>query len=145
MENNKDLRIFIIDDDIYCRHMYKEYLLCSGYQRVHVFEEGDDCLQNLFLQPDVIIIDYNMKPYNGIDLLRKIKATNPDAYLLLISGQKEIPVAVNALRSGAYHYISKDENMLCHLGNTLHEIKAIMQASPKLDDLSNLYNNINCN
>jgi DNA-binding NtrC family response regulator len=46
-----------------------------------------------------------------LEVLKKIKSINPDIHVLLVSGQKNIPVAVDVLKYGAFDYVVKNDNV----------------------------------
>lgn len=130
MSNSHTLKIFIVDDDMFCRELYQKHLRNIGIDDISAFESGEECLKHLYIKPDVIFIDYNMIPYNGIELMKRIRAINPDIQLLLISGQKDIKVAVQALRNGAFDYIikgDKDLEMITYATSRLRTIVKIIE------------------
>ncbi len=106
---NPDLKIYLVDDEPYCLDLYGQYLRNLGYTNVQPFNKSADCLDQLALQPELIFLDYNMDNLNGIDVLKKIKRFDPNILIVLLSGQKEISIAVNALKYGALDYIRKDD------------------------------------
>src|SRR4051812_42847280 len=100
--------IFLVDDDVLCLTLYKQFLKQLGYQQVRLFDNGNDCLENLATQqPAIIFLDYNMEEMNGLDVLRQIKQFNPDIIVLFISGQEDILIAVKTIQQGALDYIVK--------------------------------------
>jgi CheY-like chemotaxis protein len=131
MENIKNLKIFIVDDDPFCAEMYKEHLLSTGYAHVASYNNGQDCINNLTQQPDIIFLDYNMAPLDGLEVLKKIKRFNPDIYLVVLSGQEDMQVAINALKYGAFDYIIKGESDLDMINVVLQKIKNVMEMLEK--------------
>ena len=117
-----NLKFFIVDDDPFYRMLYNQHLLNMGFKNSILMENGDECLNRLYMDPDVIFLDYNMPPSNGLEILQKIKMTHPNIYILLISGQKDIQVAVNALKHGAADYIIKGEEDLDMISSVLNKI-----------------------
>lgn len=102
------LKICIVDDDVMCLNLYRQFLLQLGYTNIEIFDNGADCLDNLEeLHPDVVFLDYYMEEMNGIDVLKKIKKFDPSIIVLFISGQENIEVAINAMKQGAVDYIVK--------------------------------------
>jgi len=100
--------IFLVDDDVLCLNLYKQFLKQLGYTNVQLFDNGNDCLQSLASQqPDIIFLDYNMDDLNGLDVLRQIKQFNPSIIVLFISGQEDILIAVKTIQQGALDYIVK--------------------------------------
>ena len=107
MTSKTELKIFIVDDDAICREFYKQHLLNMGFENVMLFDNGQQCIDQLDQNPDIILLDHQMKPIDGLDTLKKIKRFNPDIFLIYISGQDDLEVAVNALKYGAFDYIIK--------------------------------------
>jgi len=134
MTSEQNLKFFIVDDDPFYRMLYNQYLLNLGFRNNVLMDNGDDCLNRLHMEPDVIFLDYNMPPSNGLEILRKIKKTNPNIYILLISGQTDVQVAVSALKYGAEEYIVKGDEDLDMISGALNKI--LSTKAP----LSKLYN-----
>jgi DNA-binding NtrC family response regulator len=131
MENIKNLNIFIVDDDVFCAELYKEHLLNTGYTNVTNYNNGQDCINNLTEQPNIIFLDYHMMPLDGLEVLKKIKRFNPDIYLVVLSGQEDMQVAINALKYGAFDYIIKGDKDLDMIQAVLHKIKNVMEIVEK--------------
>lgn len=111
MENQNQFKFFVVDDDIFCANMYEKYLKNLKYNDITHFSNGNECLDNLHLNPDVIFLDHNMDDINGFEVLKKIKRINPNIYVVMVSAQENIKTAVDALKYGAFDYIIKDNNV----------------------------------
>jgi DNA-binding NtrC family response regulator len=134
METNNLLKVFLVDDDPYCLRLYGRMLNNLSVTRIHCFSKSSDCLEQLTSQPDLIFLDYNMDNLNGIDILKKIKRFDPNIPVIFISGQKEIKVAVNALKYGAFDYLTKenvDEPKIKHCLDKVLQIKELMARKKK--------------
>ena len=118
MENSNQFKFFIVDDDIFCANLYEHYLLNLNYTDITYYDNGNDCLNNLDQKPDIIFLDHNMEDITGFEVLKKIKRQNPNIYVIMISGQKNIKTAVDALKYGAFDYIIKD-NSVCEKMNLI--------------------------
>lgn len=112
MKSRNQLKVFIVDDSIFCRHMYKQHLLNLGFTNIYLFENGEACLRNMNLSPDLILLDYDMGELNGMQVLQEVKSTYPSIHLLMISARKDSELANDALRNGAMYYITKNDNDL---------------------------------
>jgi DNA-binding NtrC family response regulator len=112
MENQVQFKFFIVDDDMFCANVYQQYLLNMGYSDFTYFNNGNDCLDNLNQNPDIIFLDHNMDDITGFEVLKKIKRYNPNIYVVMVSGQEDIKTAVDALKYGAFDYVTKD-NFVC--------------------------------
>lgn len=107
MATYPDLKIFIVDDDIFCLTLYEQFLRNLGYTDVTPFNCGDECLSQLKEQPGLVFLDYNMEGMNGIEVLQRIKAFNPSIMVYIITGQENTEVAVQAIKNGAQDYVVK--------------------------------------
>lgn len=108
MPKNTNLHICLVDDDVLCLNLYKQFMKQLGYTNIELFDNGHDCLESLpEMHPDVIFLDYNMEGLNGMDVLKKIKEFDKNIVVLFISGQEDIQVAINAMKQGAVDYLVK--------------------------------------
>lgn len=111
MKTAAKTKIFIVEDEMVFQEMLTFYLKDKlGYQ-VEAFSNGEEAILNLYKKPDIVLLDYNLLDQNGLDVLKKIKSINPDIHVLLVSGQKNIPVAVDVLKYGAFDYVVKNDNV----------------------------------
>jgi DNA-binding NtrC family response regulator len=136
METNPPLKIFLVDDEQYCLHLYARYLNNLGYTRIQYFSKSAECLNQLTLKPDLIFLDYNMDNLNGIDILRKIKRFDPNILVIFISGQEDISIAVNALKYGALDYITKDNLDEAKIKSCLDKVLQIREMIRKKNKFS---------
>jgi DNA-binding NtrC family response regulator len=104
-------KILIIDDERAIRSTLSEILQHEGY-KVDVAEDGDAGLQlykkNVY---DVVLCDIKMPKMDGMEFLEKSREANPDVPLIMISGHGNIETAVEAVKKGAYDYISKPPDL----------------------------------
>jgi two-component system OmpR family response regulator len=120
-------QIFIVDDDPMQASMLQDYLSKYSTFDFHIFNNGEDCLKNLSLNPQVIFLDYNFDlagktAMDGLDILREIKAKNPTVEVVMLSGQDRIEVAVNTMKYGAFDYIVKSESAFHRAENVIFNI-----------------------
>jgi two-component system OmpR family response regulator len=119
--------IFIVDDDPMQASMLQDYLSKYSTFEFHTYNNGEDCLKNLSLNPQVIFLDYNFdmagkNAMDGLDILREIKAKNPLTEVVMLSGQDKIEVAVNTMKYGAFDYIVKSESAFHRSENVIFNI-----------------------
>ena len=106
------LKILVVDDDAFVRDMLKEILL-SGQHVVATAVNGLDALRQLTPDAgiDLIISDMDMPEMSGLELLRTVRENNNAIPIIILTGNQEIRVAIEALKKGANDYILKDENI----------------------------------
>jgi DNA-binding NtrC family response regulator len=101
-------RILIVDDDAEtCRFL--EELLAEGTRSFVSAQDPADAIARLRREPfDLLISDINLgRPQSGLDLLRAFRSEHPDAPVILISGFGTLETAIEAVRAGAFEYVSK--------------------------------------
>lgn len=123
MKTKTSTKIFVIEDDPMYQRMIKYVMELNPDHEVHVFSTGKECIAQLHLEPDLISLDYNLPDIKGEDLLIEIKNYNPDALVIILSGQQDIATAVKLLKDGAYDYITKDEDTKDRLVNSIAKAK----------------------
>jgi DNA-binding NtrC family response regulator len=102
---NKDL--LIVDDDSLVCESLKEMLLLEGFS-VDAVMGGQEALNQIRdHQYRIILSDIQMPGLDGIELLKELKGRNPEATVIFITGHGHIAGAVEAIKLGAYDYITK--------------------------------------
>jgi polysaccharide export outer membrane protein len=119
--------VFLLDDDPHCLAMYERHIRNLGVKEVTVFEDSQDFINQLMQEPDAVIIDHSMEPFDGLEVLKKIKRQNPDIPVVYLSAQKDMKTAVDALKFGAFDYIIKDENDLDHLTEVIGRLSNFLR------------------
>lgn len=107
MAKSSDLSIFLVDDDIMSLTLYGQFLKSVGYEEVHLFNSGTDCIENLSLHPQIIFLDYSMEDMNGIDVLKKVRLFDSSIIVVFISGNENPEIADAAKKHGAVDFIVK--------------------------------------
>ncbi|AMS25897.1 histidine kinase [Bacteroidetes bacterium UKL13-3] len=125
MENQTQLKFFIVDDDVFCAKLYEQFLNNINCNDIVYFDNGKDCLLNLNQNPDIIFLDHNMDDLSGFEVLKKIKRYNPNIYIVMISAQENIKTAVDALKYGAFDYIIKDSNVTDKMTQVINKILVV--------------------
>ncbi|WP_416438916.1 sigma-54-dependent transcriptional regulator [Phnomibacter sp. MR] len=103
--------ILIIDDERAIRNTLSEILQHEGY-KIDVAENGEEGFEKFKKNSyDVVLCDIKMPKMDGIEFLEKSREVNPDVPLIMISGHGNIETAVEAVKKGAYDYISKPPDL----------------------------------
>lgn len=103
-------RILVVDDQAVVRRTYQMLLAANGHD-VTVAADGEKGLQLLVEDDyDVVMSDTKMSPIDGITFLKKGKELRPDVEWILITGYSSMEEGVEAMKSGAYDYITKQTN-----------------------------------
>ena len=103
--------ILIIDDEKAIRKTLSEILSYEGY-KIDEAGDGEEGLKKVREKEyDVVLCDIKMPKIDGIEFLEKAKEANPDIPIIMISGHGTIETAVEAVKKGAYDYISKPPDL----------------------------------
>lgn len=126
-------KIFLVDDNLFTLSMFQQGLENLGYSNFSLFFNGRICLENLHQKPDVIFLDYNLDDMCGLDVLKTIKAHTPNAYVIIVSAQENMKIALNAIKQGAFDYIIKGDNELEKMDEVISRIEALQTKAAKVN------------
>jgi len=99
--------IFFVDDEPGVRKAVRLVVERDGH-RVRCFENAVKCLSVLrTAECDMLITDVNMPEMDGVELLRHVKRIRPGLAVLVVSGYGDIPLAVRAVKAGAFDFMEK--------------------------------------
>ncbi len=99
--------ILIIDDEASICELLSEFLRDSQYDVRAVHTIGDARAAIAERTVDGVLIDQFLPDGKGMDLIEELRAANPDAALIMITGQADIPLAVEAVKRGADNFVPK--------------------------------------
>ena len=114
METNiKKPVILVVDDEPDMCEMLSELLSDEGY-KLETATNGKDAVKKVLGgSVDIVLLDIMMPGQDGIDTLRQIKDIRPKLPVVMITGFGTLSTARNAMKLGAYDYITKPFNIDC--------------------------------
>ncbi len=99
--------ILIVEDEANLRRLFAQFLQREKYQ-VEEAESGEQALQKITANKfDVIVTDLQMAGVSGLEVLQAAKEKDPLTQVLIVTGYGSIATAVDAMRRGAYEYLTK--------------------------------------
>ncbi len=105
------IRILAVDDEIEICAFLKLYLTKKGYE-VFTAHNGEDAVKIVKEErPHVVLLDIMMPGMNGIETLKQIKEADKEVGVIMITAVKDEETAKEALKIGAYDYITKPMNL----------------------------------
>ncbi|MFZ4543875.1 MAG: response regulator [Saprospiraceae bacterium] len=107
MLNLRNNRTFIVDDDPFWAAMLQQMLRELGFTNIIVYNNGQDCIDNLHLNPSLVFLDHQMEDMDGIEVLRNVKNYFPEIGVVFCTAHEDLTVAVSAIRNGSYDYLLK--------------------------------------
>lgn len=143
MNKENLIQLFLVDDDaLFLKSLEMEFNEHEDFTTekycIHTFATGELCIENLALNPDVIILDYHLDgidltAMNGLETLDKIKKNHQDIPVVMLSSQDKIDVAINCMHHKAFDYVVKSETAFLRLQKI---IAAIFQYKKMEKELS---------
>ncbi|AUF97757.1 two-component system C4-dicarboxylate transport response regulator DctD [Pseudomonas sp. BIGb0278] len=122
--------VIVVDDEASIRTAVEQWLGLSGFA-VQLFARADECLAQLPEHfPGVIISDVRMPGMDGLQLLAELQARDPDLPVILLTGHGDVPMAVEAMRSGAYDFLEKPftpQHLLGSLRRALEKRQLVLE------------------
>jgi DNA-binding NtrC family response regulator len=125
--SESEVLLFIVDDDaLFLKSLEIDFAQNTQFV-IKTFATGELCLENIAQNPDIIILDYNLNgiiknAINGLETLDRIKTTNPQIPVIMLSSQDSIEVAVNCMKHQAFDYIVKSETAFIRLQKAIDTI-----------------------
>ena len=121
-------KVLIIDDEMQLRRLLSRIIGLEGYE----VAEAADCASGMKMlrqhEPDVVLCDVKLPDGSGVELVSRIKEAAPAVEVILMTAYGNIPDGVQAIKNGAFDYITKgdDNNKILPLLSRASE-KAQMQ------------------
>jgi len=127
VKDENKIKIFLVDDDaLYLKSLEIEFLAHADFS-IETYATGELCVKNISRNPDIIILDYHLDDIdktamNGLETLDKIKESNPDIPVIMLSSQDKIEVAINCMHHRASDYVVKSETAFMRLQKIITNI-----------------------
>jgi DNA-binding NtrC family response regulator len=100
-------KILIVDDELIMRESLAGWLERDGHQ-VQTAPSGEEALDLLEENRcDILLVDIKMEGISGLEVLRRVKESDPDVAVVMITAYGSIPTAIEAMKHGAYDYLLK--------------------------------------
>ena len=104
------MKIAIVDDEKDMRQSISQWLALSGYD-TETFSCAEDALKGLGQDyPGIVVSDIKMPGMDGMQLLKKLKGVDSTLPVIMITGHGDVPMAVEAMRIGAFDFLEKPFN-----------------------------------
>ncbi len=100
-------RILVVDDEPSVIDVFREFLAMQGYD-VSIASSGEEAVRAMpDLRPDIILTDINLPGLSGLEVMRVAKGIDPEVAVIVVTGYASASTAIDALRQGAYDYVTK--------------------------------------
>lgn len=103
---DKKIKVLMVDDEAQFRTTTNKILTRRGFDTI-MAESGEQAIEQLVENPDVIILDIKMPGMDGHQTLTEIRKTHPDLPVIMLTGHGDLKSARQARGQGAFDYLSK--------------------------------------
>ena len=104
------MKVAILDDEQDMRQSISQWLALSGFE-TETFATAGDALKVLSADyPGIIVTDIKMPGMDGMQFLKKVKSIDSSLPVIMITGHGDVPMAVEAMRLGAFDFLEKPFN-----------------------------------
>ncbi|WP_028322617.1 response regulator [Desulfatiglans anilini] len=103
---NDSIKVLMVDDEEQFRATTRKLLTRKGFDTL-LAGSGEEALEQLKNQPDVVVLDIKMPGMDGHETLKEIRRQAPDMPVIMLTGHGDLPSAKEARESGAFDYLSK--------------------------------------
>jgi DNA-binding NtrC family response regulator len=99
--------VLAIDDEASMTEWLKILLEHAGYEvrTAHIGTRGEEIFRSW--RPDAVVTDLMLPDVDGIDLVRRFRHIDPEAEVIVVTGQGNIPRSVEAVKAGAFDFLEK--------------------------------------
>ena len=107
---NKTMKVAIVDDEKDMRQSISQWLALSGFE-TETYSSAEDALKGL--HPDfagIVVSDIKMPGMDGMQLLKRLRTVDSTLPVIMITGHGDVPMAVEAMRIGAFDFLEKPFN-----------------------------------
>lgn len=140
---NQNLRILFAEDNIKDHHVVVDTLKAGlAFESLRVDKMADFVQSLTDFHPDLVLLDYTLVDFNGLEAIRKAKSITPETPLIVFTGSRSEDIALQCIKAGAAHYLLKSELKLLPvvIANTLAVCRSLKEKQALEELLSNTEN-----
>src|SRR5437867_11955344 len=129
-EGLEPARVLVVDDEPSVVEVFREFLSGEGYA-LSVALSGEEAVRLIpEIKPDLVLTDINLPGLSGLEVMRFAKREDPEVAVIVVTGYASASTAIDALREGAYDYVTKpfdldDVQQIVERGIANRRLKAI--------------------
>lgn len=134
--------VFVVDDDISVRESLEALTRCEGWQP-KTFESAQEFLDHPpAAVPSCLVLDISLPGLNGLDLQKRIMVDRAEMPIIFITGHRDVPMTVQAMKAGAVEFLTKpfsDDVLLTAIRVALERSRVSLSAESEMRTLRECY------
>ncbi len=120
MEHVQHKLIFIVEDNEMYSMMLDYMLSKESACRFVSFKTGEECIANLSMNPNLVILDYGLPGMNGLETFKEIKKYNPDIAVVILTENHDVHIAQEFVHAGGvYEYLLKEKDSVRQISSII--------------------------
>ena len=139
--------VFVVDDDISVRESLELLIRCAGWQP-ETFSSGQEFLSRpRVLVPSCLVLDFSLPGLNGLELQKRIAVERTDMPIIFITGYRDVPMTVQAMKAGAVEFLTKpfsDDALLRAIRAALEHSRVALSRGAEMRALQDRYASLSC-
>jgi len=134
--------VYVVDDDISVRESLEALIRCEGWQP-ETFASAQEFLdQPRAVVPNCLVLDISLPGLNGLDLQKRIVADRAEMPIIFITGHRDVPMTVQAMKAGAVEFLTKpfgDDVLLTAIRGALERSRIALGLEAEMRTLRECY------
>ena len=139
--------VFVVDDDISVRESLELLIRCEGWQP-ETFSSGQEFLSRpRALVPSCLVLDFSLPGLNGLELQKRIAVERTDMPIIFITGYRDVPMTVQAMKAGAVEFLTKpfgEDALLSAIRAALEQSRVALSWEAEMRVLRDRYASLSC-
>ncbi|MGB8729726.1 MAG: response regulator [Candidatus Sulfotelmatobacter sp.] len=139
--------VFVVDDDVSVRESLGLLIRCEGWQ-AETFSSAQEFLDwPRALGPSCLVLDYSLPDLNGLELQKRVAILRPDMPIIFITGHRDVPMTVQAMKAGALEFLTKPfshDVLLNAIRDGLRRSRAALRHQADMQQLRDRYASLSC-
>ncbi len=139
--------VFVVDDDVSVRESLGLLIRCEGWQ-AETFSSAQEFLDcPRALGPSCLVLDYSLPDLNGLELQKRVAILRPDMPIIFITGHRDVPMTVQAMKAGALEFLTKPfshDVLLNAIRDGLRRSRAALRHQADMQKLRDRYASLSC-
>ena len=137
--------VFVVDDDLSVREGLERLLRAVG-RKVETFASAEEFLAHRIENiPSCLVLDVGLPGLSGLDLQKQIAEANRTTPIVFITGQKDVPTSVRAMKAGAVEFLVKpfsEQDLLDAIEQALRRDQSARHQQVQMEDLWSRYKSL---
>jgi len=139
--------VFVVDDDVSVRESLELLVRCEGWQP-ETFASAQEFLAcSPALVPNCLVLDVSLPGLNGLELQKRVALERTDMPIIFITGYRDVPMTVQAMKAGAVEFLTKpfgEDALLSAIRAALERSRMALSQEAEMRVLRDRYTSLSC-